>query len=298
MSSAQGIDVSSYQPVLTAATISDYDFLFVKATDGGPMSRDPNFASNWAALQKSGKIRGAYHELSGGSPSAQAALFMSAMTSEGLQDGDMLAVVVSDYPDVDGEKVQQFAGDVTGACKAAKVNCPLIVYSDLSFLPDLGDVKQYALWIADYNPSAPQSVEPWGTWAFWQWTDSPVDKDAFNGTTAQLTAWINGYKKKPAPTPDDPPDPSVTYIPAATQEAIMAALPVLQSGSSDKSFSHQYVKRVQSLCVSIYGHALTLSGEFDAPTFAAVKAVQKAAKVTEDGVVGPTTWKIFVTGAS
>lgn len=294
--SAQGIDVSSYQPVLTSSVISDYDFVFVKATDGAPMTRDPHFNANWAVLKKAGKIRGAYHELSGASPSAQAALFMSALTSEGLQDGDMLAVVVSDYSGVDGDRVLTFANDVVAACKTAKVNCPLIIYSDLSFLPNLGSVKEYALWIAAYNPSAPKSVKPFGTWAFWQWTDSPVDKDAFNGTVAQLTSWINGYKKKPTPTPDDPP--SVTYIPAATQEAIMAALPVLQSGSSDKNFSHQYVKRIQSLCVSIYGHPLTLTGVFDAPTVAAVKAVQKAAKVTQDGIVGPTTWKIFVTGAS
>jgi hypothetical protein len=260
------------------------------------MTRDPHFNANWAALRKAGKIRGAYHELSGGSPSAQAALFMSAVTSEGLHDGDMLAVVVSDYPGVDGDRVLAFANDVVAACKTAKVNVPLIIYSDLSFLPNLGSVKHYALWLADYNPTPPKSVAPFSTWTFWQFTDSPVDKDAFNGSAAQLEAWINGYKKKPTPTPDNPP--SGNYIPAADQEAIMAALPVLQSGSSDKNFSHQYVKRVQAICAAIYGHTVPLTGVMDAATVTAVKEVQKAAKVTQDGIVGPATWKIFVTGAS
>lgn len=102
------------------------------------------------------------------------------------------------------------------------------------------------------------------------------------------------------PTPVDPPNdppPSVTYIPAADVEAIMGSLPILQRGSDDKNLSHQYVRRVQALVYYIYGEKVTdANGVFGASTQSAVKAVQKAAKLTQDGIVGPNTWSVLVTG--
>lgn len=91
--SAQGMDVSSYQPVLTSTY--GYSFIFVKATEGMTW-KDPNFAANWAFLGeevKAGRLtaRGAYHFFH---PSigadVQAQFFLDVVTEAGLVVGDVL----------------------------------------------------------------------------------------------------------------------------------------------------------------------------------------------------------------
>ncbi|MBS1905897.1 MAG: peptidoglycan-binding protein [Actinobacteria bacterium] len=54
--------------------------------------------------------------------------------------------------------------------------------------------------------------------------------------------------------------------------------------------------RVQGLqyLLSAQGHAVPVSGSFDPATTAAVKAVQAAAGLAQDGIVGPLTWPYLV----
>jgi hypothetical protein len=60
---------------------------------------------------------------------------------------------------------------------------------------------KYPLWLAYPNLTAPQAPPPWVKWAFWQWgTRNGIDADAFNGTVAQLDAWIASF----APVPSGP----------------------------------------------------------------------------------------------
>jgi peptidoglycan hydrolase-like protein with peptidoglycan-binding domain len=67
-------------------------------------------------------------------------------------------------------------------------------------------------------------------------------------------------------------------------ETIMQQLPTVKQGQSGN-----VVRTVQGLC-SARGHATPVDGLFGTATTAAVKAVQSAAKVTVDGIVGPVTW--------
>jgi peptidoglycan hydrolase-like protein with peptidoglycan-binding domain len=68
--------------------------------------------------------------------------------------------------------------------------------------------------------------------------------------------------------------------------AKLAALNQKQS-----SYSSNPTKAIQLLLNNKNSAGLTVDGSFGSKTTAAVKAFQKAKGITQDGVVGPTTWK-------
>ncbi len=190
--SAQGIDVSKYQAPLTAAALTGLDFAFAKATEGSDAT-DPNFAANWPVIKEAGKFRGAYHELRPGSrdPVAkQAAHFLATVRAAGLEPGDMLAVSVSDYAGVTDADAKGF---LDAAAEATGGRNPVICYTDLSVAAILLSCAGYPLWIAHPSGTAPASVAPWETWRLWQWKETGVDQDAYNGTAADMAAWIATY---------------------------------------------------------------------------------------------------------
>jgi lysozyme len=201
--SAQGIDVSSFQAPLTAADLDGLDFAFAKATDGQG-GTDQNFAANWRVMKSEGKHRGTYHELwsaSSAPVAGQAAHFLATVGAQGIEPGDMLAVVASDYSGVTDAEVKAFCDTV----KAAEPRCPVLVYSDLSVAGTLVSCTGYELWSAWPSPTAPASVKPWKNWRFWQWGESGVDRNAYNGTAAELQAWLNSIAY---PAPAKPPAPA------------------------------------------------------------------------------------------
>lgn len=203
--SAQGIDVSSYQPVLTAAELKPYAFAFAKATDGTNM--DPDFPANWQVMKGAGIHRGAYCELWSASAAPvqeQADHFLDLVTAAGLEPGDMLAVVASDYQGVTDAEVKAWLDHV----KAAAPKSPVLVYSDLSMLPSLPScAESYDLWVAWPSGTAPASVAPWKTWRLWQWGETGTDRNAFNGTAAELQFWLDSvaYPALPADWTFGPP---------------------------------------------------------------------------------------------
>lgn len=215
--SAQGIDISAYQPVCTPAELRSRDFAFFRATIG-TTETDQNFPGNWANAAAAGIVRGAYHELTAAPAAAQAARFTTVLKEHGIRAGDMLAVVASDYTAVTGSDVTVFCDQIA----AAFPHCPVLIYSDVSFLPHIpaATAARYPLWIAAYTTAAPADVTPWHAWTFWQWQGSTApDCDAYNGTAAGLRAWISGYAR-PAP-PVTPPhtlleDDMTVQIPPGT----------------------------------------------------------------------------------
>jgi hypothetical protein len=72
-------------------------------------------------------------------------------------------------------------------------------------------------------------------------------------------------------------------------EAMVNKLPQVGKGDTGES-----VETVQGLLLARSHPEVTLNGEFDATTEAAVKAVQKWGGVTADGVVGPDTWPVLL----
>jgi lysozyme len=197
--SAQGIDVSAYQDPLTADALHGLSFAFAKATNGDQLA-DPNFAVNWTVMKSAGIRRGAYHELvspATASAKAQADYFMAVVVGEGLEPGDMLAVVASDYQDVTDAAVRTWCDAVQSAAPASKV----LVYSDLSVAASLTSCTGYPLWLAYPSDTPPLSVAPWDRWTLWQWSETDLDRDAYNGTEEEMAAWLDSAAR-PAPPAD------------------------------------------------------------------------------------------------
>lgn len=195
--SAEGIDISSYQSGYSVADLAPYQFAFFRATVG-TIIKDANFAGNWAAGKAAGIHRGAYHELvptSTATAAAQVAYFTAVLKRAGVEAGDMLAVVSSDYAGVTGAEVLS----VLSALKAEFPRSPVLVYSDLNGLATVADCSAYPLWLADYTNNGNIDVKPWANWTFWQWTDSPIDRDAYNGTADELQSWLDTFVAPPAP---------------------------------------------------------------------------------------------------
>lgn len=194
MTSAQGIDVSDFQPALAVAAVAGKEFAYCKATEGVSIT-DPNLAVNWPFLAAWGKVRGCYHEfVPADGAAAQAQYCYQAVTAAGgFKPGDMAAVVASDYSGTTGAEIAAWCEEMRAL---AGPHVAVLVYSDLSLLPSLPACTSWPLWVAWPNATAPSDaqVAPWKTWVFWQYgTADDTDQDAFNGTAADLAAWIAAY---------------------------------------------------------------------------------------------------------
>jgi hypothetical protein len=88
--------------------------------------------------------------------------------------------------------------------KAARAKCGL--YASLSGFPSFG---QSYNWIALWASTPPASR----SWAFWQFGGSPLDHDVFNGTRAELRAFV-GYGEVPMSDIEVIDAPALVDLPA------------------------------------------------------------------------------------
>jgi Putative peptidoglycan binding domain len=104
-----------------------------------------------------------------------------------------------------------------------------------------------------------------------QWTDSAAGAGGSRIDASLLAAGFFG---------------AIPAVPAAPtwMEDMMRLLPTLSAGAKGGD-----VRTIQGLCCA-RGHTVTLDGVFGPVTESAVKAVQSAAKIAADGVVGQATW--------
>lgn len=290
MTSAQGIDISAYQPVVTAAQLDGLTFAFAKATNGAYVT-DPNFAANWAVIKTAGKFAGAYHELTPEDARGQAAHFLAVVRAAGLEPGDMLAVSVSDYKEVTDGEARAWLDAVTEGTGGRN---PAVCYTDRSVGANLPSCAGYPLWIAWPASAAPESVDPWGSWHLWQYHMTGLDLDAFNGSPADMAAWIATYAK-PAPAPP------IVYV-----EIDMVKVPVLKQGSTG-----QIVRDWQGMLVAhAFGYLIApdpgssvedksgVDGDFGPKTAKATAAFQAAVKLPATGVVGKAEWEAALGAAA
>ncbi len=175
-----GIDVSAWQK--TTPPLTGLSFLFARATYD--VSPDAMYATHVANARKAGLRVGAYHFGTGKStPQAQAAAFLKA-----AGDVDFYCLDLESDPT---PMTQAQATAFIGAVKATGRPCGL--YHSASGFPSLG---QSYNWVAKWG-----TVPPIGSWMFWQYQGSPLDKDHFWGTAVDLAKLA--YK----PTPPTPPAP-------------------------------------------------------------------------------------------
>lgn len=281
--SAQGIDVSGFQPPLNNQTLSGLSFAFCKATEGLAII-DPYLSWNWQAIKCAGKVRGAYHEfVAVGSPVEQASFFVNSVRPHGVQPGDMFAIAAGDRNGITSTMVQaccELVGELVGP------QCPVLVHANSSVARSLTTCTGFPLCIA-CEGVPPADVRPWDSWRFWQGSAKPARRAVYNGTAEDLDAWIRGYTSG-APSP-----PVASQPPASWQEEMMKSLPTLDIGTHDAPDARM-VHRVQALCTAL-GAPCLIDGDFGPETQNAVRAVQQQFGLTRDGIVGPLTWLALVT---
>ena len=223
-SKIQGIDVSKYQSNVNWQSVKQagIPFAFARATYGST-EVDSQFKTNWQAMKEAGIIRGAYHFfVAADDPTAQANLFISTLGS--LSDSDLPPVIDIE---ADSGTSSTLVADVRtwlGVVEQKLGRAPMI-YTAPSYWNEYmtDDFGSYPLWVAEYGVSSPKSVNGWGAWAFWQYSESgdlaglnPVDLDYFNGSLNDLMAFIHssaGSSVSMQPAPSAPPatDSTRTY---------------------------------------------------------------------------------------
>lgn len=207
--SAQGYDVADFQGQFnwSAAKKSTPGLAFgvYRLTQGlgqNVASPDPDAAWNHAQIAANGLHRGAYHFLDPTLDGArQAAYFVSEHAKLGAAATDMLWL---------DNETPGSGPAATSACARAFMaeldtlvpHNPRGVYTFIDFARTgyNAGLGSYPLWLAYPSNAAPLTPPPWHLWKFWQWgTRNGTDTDAFNGTAADLDAWIASYAPEPPP---------------------------------------------------------------------------------------------------
>jgi lysozyme len=198
---AQGIDVSNFAGDFVWASTSGLSFGIARASQGlgasGTNSPDPFLAWNWPRIKAKGLARGAYHFLNPGLSGAdQASYFVEVVSAVGLETTDMLWLD-NETAGASPAAVAACARDFMAKLVSLRPHNPCGVYSFYDFITsgNCAGLQSYPLWLAIYQSATPDAPAPWNAWKFWQSGGaSDHDNDVFNGTAAELTAWIKSFQ--------------------------------------------------------------------------------------------------------
>jgi lysozyme len=203
-STIKGVDVSHFDGTVDwgVARRDGVTFAIIKATEGTSFV-DNHFASNWANTRANGIVHGAYHFFRPKSdPVAQADFFVGVAGSP--TSGELPPVI--DLEVTDGLTAAQVAAGARTFLQRVQQKTgrvPMIYTSVRVFNSLLGGPAgfgPYPLWVANWNVRCPNIPDPpWTRWTFWQSSatgtvagfSDPVDVDRFNGTSADLMAFVN-----------------------------------------------------------------------------------------------------------
>lgn len=171
-----------------------------KATQGTDYV-DPTFTKNRDAALAAGLLFGAYHFGTGSDGVAQAEHFLSTVQPDG---NTLVALDFEDNPTGPSMTLEEAQAFVTHI-KSELGRWP-VFYSGHTIKRVLGSaadpvLKNCPLWLAQFGPT-PVVPACWSTWTLWQYTDGGVgpaphsvngigtcDREQFNGSNADLTAW-------------------------------------------------------------------------------------------------------------
>jgi lysozyme len=202
-STIKGVDVSHFDGTVDwgAARRDGITFAIIKATEGTSFA-DNHFAANWTNTKANGIVHGAYHFFRPESdPVAQADFFVRIAGSP--KSGDLPPVI--DLEVTDGLTAAQVAAGARTFLQRVQQRTgrvPMIYTSVRVFNGLLGTpsgFNPYFLWVANWNVRCPNIPNPpWKRWTFWQSSatgtvagfSDPVDVDSFNGTSADLMAFV------------------------------------------------------------------------------------------------------------
>jgi lysozyme len=226
----QGIDVSHHQGVInwTAVKNDGIQFVFVKATEGVDFV-DVRFHQNMAGAIAAGIPIGPYHfgRLNSGETIPTDAIdeandFVDAI-EQYYQGPGLVMRPVLDYEQVPNDPVSpslkaytsKWIRDFSDKVEE-RLGFPPIIYTCCGLASDFvleADIAEHDLWVRKitggntFNPNSPPTANEmgiWSDWTFWQWSAtgsiggiSPVDRNAFRGTLADLYTYIPTYVPEP-----------------------------------------------------------------------------------------------------
>lgn len=193
MSLANGIDISYANA--TTPGLDGREFVFVRATYG--TTKDVRWDYHSANVRKAGRVLGAYAFGIHSDPVAQARAFLDIAGS-----ADMLALDLereSGKPEMTEAQAAAFIATVQATGRSIG-----LYHSDSGF-PDVG---QDWNWVAKWG-----SVEPARPWKFWQYRGYPLDLNYFNGSEADLAAFVN----RSVPVTITDPTPKLVNLPSGRQ---------------------------------------------------------------------------------
>jgi GH25 family lysozyme M1 (1,4-beta-N-acetylmuramidase) len=217
---ASGIDVSRFQGTINWTSVkgAGISFAWAQATRGAYLT-NVNFVANMVNGKAAGVLMGAYHYAfpATNSPSVEADYFWNLAGPYIKADGKTL------MPMLDMETFTGIVGAtsysdwanqwynlvLTKAAVAGVTIKPVMYSSACSYCNMNSSSSIFGSWVANYSGADPQTGTPWsacsscnlwgsGFWNFWQYSSSgsvagitgAVDRDVFNGTTAQLSTWV------------------------------------------------------------------------------------------------------------
>jgi lysozyme len=198
---ARGIDVANYAGQFDWAGTSGLSFGICRASQGlgasGTNSPDPYLSWNWPRIKDQGLARGAYHFLDPYLDGAeQASYFVNTVRAVGLETTDMLWLD-NETAGASVTAVAACARDFMAKLTSLRPHNPCGVYSYWSFITsgNCAGLSGYPLWLAIYQTATPGAPAPWSAWTFWQsGGTSTYDNDVFNGSAADLSAWIGSFQ--------------------------------------------------------------------------------------------------------
>ena len=177
----KGIDISRHNKY-AIPDLAKQDFVIMKATEGVTY-KDP-MMDEYIAMLKADQLYGFYHfaRPERNRAKAEAANFCNTIGAYGEE-----AMLVLDW---EAQAVTQPIEWALEWCKEVEKiygKKPLIYCSSwytkrikLLLENDIG------LWVAHYTKKDKPTIYTYPTWAMWQYTSEPYDKDIFNGTALQF----------------------------------------------------------------------------------------------------------------
>ena len=197
-----GIDVSKWQGNVDWATYwgQGKRFAYVKATEGTTY-QNSYFAQQYNGSYNVGMIRGSYHFAlpDSSSGTAQADWFVGhggGWSGDGKTLPGVLDIEYNPYGatcyGLSQASMRSWIAAFTSRYKTL-TGRDAVIYSTTSWWTTCtGNTSQFSatnpLWIARYNTSPGTLPAGWAYYTFWQYTDSPLDQDYFNGDLTRLRA--------------------------------------------------------------------------------------------------------------
>ncbi len=213
---AKGIDVSYWQQNIDWRQVRAADVAFAVSRASVGLFTDSTFNTNWQAMKAEMILRGAYHYfLFSVNSIQQAQLFANNLSLEAGDLPPILDVEVNssedDHAELDflhalsGDERIRRVKDCLDEIERLTSQKPMIYTSSGFWNEFMNDSagqpptwsSQYELWIATWGDEA-TLPHGWSQWRIWQYTNvgsvagvvSSVDRDYFNGTAAEMRAWL------------------------------------------------------------------------------------------------------------